>query len=531
MLPRARLAVPLALALVVSVFFMWSSAASVSLFSAPPASPCAVSPALLPLSAEDASEPPTMDTVLVKRLSKLEAQLKASEEANAKLRMDVSGALKEENRGLKAGVAFAEDLAYYSMKLWSEAASRRAWEEYDCHGPPDNGSSSLAAARAWQGFGRLQPRCGCIRAPEEVEFTPQTCTGEPRDATACARKTPWVLFAGDSTMRQLFEQSQDALSAVYACSDPALKNKTATTLHSARDDEARFTMWKRQGSAYLHEWDSDLVCLDRASGQPVMVLSYRSHQGLSPSSKMLSMLRRPHTHRVTASIMPKGWFFNTILPVLDEPYFVEVPWVVERALGVPDTLAQQTCGPDHMLVGSALWDTSNWLGSVEAERCGMQGAKGTSEELFPRRVAAALNEACRRFGNAGRFVWRTSNRGNGRFKRLPGLNQVAVAMARRAGFKVLDYESLHASVGYVIRDHAHPPNFLTMRGAQAFWRYVGASRLAPRATDVAANVLAVIAERLPQTADQWTSKAAMQKLATDEEARAEAAGDAPWSVK
>jgi hypothetical protein len=196
------------------------------------------------------------------------------------------------------------------------------------------------------------------------------------------------------------------------------------------------------------------------------------HAGLSPVSKMLSMLRRPHTHRMTASVMPKGWFFNTILPVLDEPYFVEVPWVLERLLGVPDTLRLQRCGPTYVLAGSALWDTSNWLGSVEKERCGMNGAGGVSEKLFPRRLTATLNEACRQFGNEGRFVWRTSNMGNSRFRRVPALNKLAAEAVANVGLPLFDYEQLHASVGRPLRDHAHPPKFLVQRGTQVFWRYI-----------------------------------------------------------
>ena len=55
---------------------------------------------------------------------------------------------------------------------------------------------------------------------------------------------------------------------------------------------------------------------------------------------------------------------------------MEVPWTVERIIGIEETLKLEQCGPDFLLVGSALWDTSNWLGSVEQERCGMTGASG-----------------------------------------------------------------------------------------------------------------------------------------------------------
>jgi hypothetical protein len=267
------------------------SLATTAITTSAPQEPAAAAPVGDEQAGMEQAPPPTVDSLLAKKLAKLEAELRASEAANAKLRGDAQTALREENARLKNDAALLEDLGYWSMKLWAEAASRRSWDEYACYGPPEDGAEAGAKSsqeEAWKDFGSLQPRCGCIRKPESVAFDAKTCVGRRggpdagggRDE-ACKDNVPWVLFAGDSTMRQLFEESIEALAKAYACEDPFSLNATAVTLHhDARDDEARFTAQRKFGAPFMHFWDSETVCMDRDTRKPVAVISYRSHQGM-----------------------------------------------------------------------------------------------------------------------------------------------------------------------------------------------------------------------------------------------------------
>ena len=109
---------------------------------------------------------------------------------------------------------------------------------------------------------------------------------------------------------------------------------------------------------------------------------------------------------------------------------------------------------------------------------------------------------------------------------MPALNKLASDLIGTVGMPLFDYEQLHGSVGYPIRDHAHPPNFLTMRGAQVFWQYVEASKVSsPEASNVASKIIHNIKQRLPKVAEEWTKSG--QKLATPEQEELEKKGVLP----
>jgi len=335
-----------------------------------------------------------------------------------------------------------------SARTWATAASQRAWAEFECVGPEVDGSLSdrhAATAKLWRDLPG-NGKCGCLHLVEPVRFSNATCTAAAAKR-ACDTDAPlWIVFAGDSTFRYFFT----TLASVLGAKSLAVPAQPSAPGPDARqrslDDETRYL------GAVGHDEDMDAQAMDGA-----LVLSHRVLWG-TQTAKLLSILRRPHTHRIKPyysdpAVTNDHGEMQAQSGALDEPLFVET------LSGVP--ASARRCGPDLLVTGFGFWDiissvtAGEGTGNVERDRCGLQRA-GVSLKLFPSRLATMLNAACELYGPE-RFLYRTLNRGeiaNGQYP-VHALNGPATRLARDMGLPVLDFEAMATARGDARIDATH----------------------------------------------------------------------------
>jgi len=397
-------------------------------------------------------------TVTSRRLLANECECARADElaGNLSRALEAHSALLAEHAALKQRVAKVvkptappvnpKNLWLASARTWATAASQRAWAEFECVGPEVDGLLSdrhAATAKLWRDLPGDR-KCGCLHLVEPVRFSNATCTATSAKRVCDADAPLWIVFAGDSTFRYFFTTLVSALGAksLAVPTQPSAPDAKQRSL----DDETRYL------GAVGHDED-----MDAQSSAEGMVLSHRVLWG-TQAAKLLSILRRPHTHRIKPyygdpAVTKDHGEMQAQSGALDEPLFVET------LSGVP--ASARRCGPDLVVTGFGFWDIISSVtggegtGNVERDRCSLQRA-GASLKLFPSRLVTMLNAACELYGPE-RFLYRTLNRGEIAKGQYPvhALNGPATKLARDMGLPVLDFEAMATARGDARIDETH----------------------------------------------------------------------------
>jgi hypothetical protein len=327
-------------------------------------------------------------------------------------------------------------------------------------------SATLAVFQTLRNSTNRSSICGCLRLDDPVPSTP------PRKcANGCQnKKRLWLVFVGDSTMRQFFEAFRYALARRHQAPPPQLfanGHKYSTAI-----DGFETNKWLK---AYT---------LDLYAPELNLLVSFRQLFTLS-SSKTIALLSAldhvfPTHHQNESAVDAEQWHRYSSYPILDEAFFHSRKW------RLPDQVNRDfvPCGPSLVTMSSGLWENPLWSPRLEEFRCGFTNMPFNVQNLlFPRRMATALTKACELFPR-NKFVWRTSPVPlsqrypavvlNSNYQSTPMLNSQAVAMASKFGTLVMDYQALHQRLGKLSLDTTHPVDLVVVHGVLVLLKRVQA---------------------------------------------------------
>jgi len=191
-------------------------------------------------------------------------------------------------------------------------------------------------------------------------------------------------------------------------------------------------------------------------------------------------LRMPHAVLSTrfnpSASDADDWHRLSSYPILDEVFFTQEKWRLDKTLDENDVNALEDCGPDFVLASSGLWENLLWSPKLETVRCGLKNSPFDLEaHLYERRLRTLFTEVCNRYG-VDRFVWRTSavplspryptRLYNSNFKSTPELNRKSLKVATEFHIFVMDYQKLHENDSYLALDSTHPIDYTVCRALQ-----------------------------------------------------------------
>mmetsp|Transcript_25011 Transcript_25011/g.53972 ORF Transcript_25011/g.53972 Transcript_25011/m.53972 type:complete len:575 (-) Transcript_25011:3-1727(-) len=362
-------------------------------------------------------------------------------------------------------------------RMWADQASIGRMQSYDCYGPS---AGNKTRNIVWDHLSQSQ--CGCLK---DLESLRPNCAKQKRVPRQSLEQVYskcdviWIVLLGDSTMRSW----KHALLDTLGLNGYDWKKWTSNESRKFNDIKMRVDTLRQLADetsrryGYIRGY-SDVDILLTKRGAPSILFSFRSQFGLSLSrwhaslSNLQNQFYSPHH---------AGVFSHSMVPVLDEPYFVETGSLLNDFIPQGCQLeGVNKIHPDVVVAGSALWDTfadSNMDHRVETDRCSMKIPNATvAKLLYKLRLPSLFNKVCDTLHGPS-FVWRTSN--------LPGkhvrtselhgytnvnhklqypltreFNEMSKTAAREAGITVFDFEALHQDFGYPGADRVHADIFV-----------------------------------------------------------------------